>query len=278
MLLYGSDKTASLLETAIEERPAAIQLFGREPDLIAEAIRRISGEHAGDGSIAAFDINFGCPAPKITGNGEGSALMLEPELIGRIVEAAAKASSVPLTVKIRKGFDADHINAVEVAKIAEDNGAAMITVHGRTREERYMGHADWSCTAAVKAAVKVPVIGNGDILSGADALRMFKQTGCDGLMVGRGALGNPWIFREIEAALLGEDYTPPTQKERVEVAIRHAHMTVAQKGPHGVIELRKHLVKYITGKREAGAMRAKLNLAKTLEEIEEILLDTIAAR
>ena len=275
-LLYGSAKTAELLQTAPEERPVVMQLFGREPRLVAEAARRIADEHGP--ALAAIDLNFGCPAPKITGNGEGSALMLEPALCGRLVEAVSAACSVPVSVKIRKGFDHKHENAVEVARICEESGACMVSVHGRTREQRYTGHADWNCVAAVKAAVRIPVIGNGDVCSGADAVRLKALSGCDGLMIGRAALGNPWIFSEVRAALAGEPYTPPDAETRMRLAIRHARMTVEAKGPHGVIELRKHLARYISGKREAAALRARLNTAKTLGQIEEILLDTCEKR
>lgn len=280
-LLYGSDKTAMLLKTAPEERPVVVQLFGREPALLAEAARRICAEYNPAGErpgVAAIDLNFGCPAPKITGNGEGSALLLEPELCKTIVSAVAVAVDVPVTVKLRKGFDAAHINAVEIARICEDSGAALITVHGRTTEQRYTGHSDWDCVAAVKAAISVPVIGNGDVCSGADARRMLERTGCDGLMIGRGALGNPWIFAEIKAALAGGAYTPPDMHARMNLALRHARMTVEEKGDYGIIELRKHLARYISGRREAAALRARLNSAKTLEQIEEILLDTCGAR
>lgn len=275
-LLYGSMKTADLLQTAPQERPVVMQLFGREPERMAEAARRIVDEHGP--ALAAIDLNFGCPAPKITGNGEGSALMLEPVLCGQIVEAVAAACSVPVSVKIRKGFDHAHENAAEVARICEESGACMVSVHGRTREQRYTGHADWNCVAEVKATVHIPVIGNGDVCSGADAVRFHTLSGCDGLMVGRAALGNPWIFAEIRAALAGEPYAPPDAQTRMRLAIRHAHMTVEAKGPYGVIELRKHLARYISGKREAASLRARLNTAKTLEQIEEILLDTCDAR
>ena len=275
-LLYGSDRTAQLLRTAPAEGAVVMQLFGREPALLAEAARRIEGEHGA--ALAAIDLNFGCPAPKIAGNGEGSALLLEPALCGRIVAAVAAAVRVPVTVKLRKGYDAAHVNAVEVARICEGEGASLVTVHGRTREQRYTGHADWACIAAVAAAVSVPVVGNGDVRSGADALRLLRETGCAGVMVGRGALGNPWIFAEIRAALSGRPYTPPDDAARMQMALRHARMTVEDKGAHGVIELRKHLARYLSGRRDAAALRARLNTASTLGQIEEILLDTCGAR
>lgn len=275
-LLHGSERTAALLFTLPAEGPVSMQLFGREPAVLAEAARRIEGEH-GD-ALAAIDLNFGCPAPKITGNGEGSALMREPALCGRIVAAVAAAVRVPVTVKLRKGFDAAHNNAVEVARICEEAGAAMITVHGRTREQRYAGQADWDCVAAVAAQVRVPVVGNGDVASGTDALRRLRQSGCAGVMVGRAALGNPWIFAEIRAALTGAAYTPPDGAARMALALRHARMTVETKGEHGVIELRKHLARYVAGRREAAALRVRLQTARTFGQIEQILLDTCGAQ
>ncbi len=225
-----------------------------------------------------LDLNFGCPAPKITGNGEGSALMRAPALCGRIVAAVAAAVRVPVTAKLRKGFDAAHENAVEVARICADSGAAMLTVHGRTREQRYGGLADWGCVAAVAAAVRVPVIGNGDIASGEQALRRLSESGCAGVMVGRAALGNPWIFAEIRAALSGAAYMPPDEAARTAMALRHARMAAAYGGERALIELRKHLARYVGGRRAAASLRARLQTARTLGQIEEILLDTRTAQ
>ena len=265
--------TVSLTRRDPRETRLGLQLFGREPDLIARAAAELS-----DKGFAFIDLNMGCPAPKITGNGEGSALMREPALCGRIVAAVAAAVRVPVTAKLRKGFDAAHENAVEVARICADSGAAMLTVHGRTREQRYGGLADWGCVAAVAAAVRVPVIGNGDIASGVQALRRLSESGCAGVMVGRAALGNPWIFAEIRAALSGEAYTPPDEAARTAMALRHARMAAAYGGERALIELRKHLARYVGGRRAAASLRARLQTARTLGQIEEILLDTRTAQ
>lgn len=275
-LLFGSARTGALLDTLPGEGRVTVQLFGRDPAALAEAARRIEGERGA--ALEAIDLNFGCPAPKITGNGEGSALMREPALCGRIVAAVAAAVCVPVTAKLRKGFDAAHENAVEVARICADSGAAMLTVHGRTREQRYGGLADWGCVAAVAAAVRVPVIGNGDIASGAQALRRLSESGCAGVMVGRAALGNPWIFAEIRAALSGAAYTPPDEAARTAMALRHARMAAAYGGERALIELRKHLARYVGGRRAAASLRARLQTARTLGQIEEILLDTRTAQ
>ena len=271
-LFMGSKKTAELLETAEEERPVIVQIFGHEPDIMADMAKRIR-DRMGD-AMFALDINMGCPAPKITGNGEGSALMRDPILVGQIVEAVAKAIPLPVTVKIRKGFDAEHCNAPEIARIAEESGAAAITVHGRTREQMYSGTADYQAIAAVREAIRIPLIGNGDVTDAKSALRMIKETGCDGIMIGRGALGNPWVFEEIRAALNGEAYVPPDQRTRIETAIRHAEMTVAHKGQQGVLELRKHIIWYLRGVRGASQLRTKLQSAQNIEEMAQILLDT----
>ncbi|MEA5058523.1 MAG: tRNA dihydrouridine synthase DusB [Candidatus Pelethousia sp.] len=268
-LYYGGPGSASLLETAPVERPCGVQLFGRDPALMAEIVRRLCGENTGE--LALIDINMGCPAPKITGNGEGSALMLEPALAGRIIAAVVQASDLPVTVKFRKGFDAAHINALAFARMAEENGAAMVAIHGRTRAQMYSGKADWDCIAEVKTALSIPVIGNGDVFTGADALAMRAHTGCDGIMVARGAQGNPFIFREIKAALKGEPYAPPTERERLDMAMEHLRRAVAHKGPRAVIEMRKHVAWYLKGVRGAAALRAKVNAACTPEEMFAIL-------
>ena len=268
-LYYGSERTASLLAASPLERPYGVQLFGAEPEIVAGMAKRLADEaHPG---LALIDLNMGCPARKITGNGEGSALMLDLPRAARIIESAAKASSLPITVKFRKGFDAAHINAVAFARMAEESGAAMLTVHGRTREQMYSGKADWDSIAAVKAAVSIPVIGNGDVFSGQDALALREHTGCDGIMVARGAEGNPFIFREIKAALAGEPYVPPTSAERIDTALAHAQRLVECRGARAVIEMRKHVAWYLSGMRGASALRAQVNGIGSLAELEAML-------
>lgn len=268
-LYYGGPGSAALLETAPAERPCGVQLFGREPKLMAEVARRLCEGNRGE--LALIDINMGCPAPKITGNGEGSALMLEPALAGRIIEAVVKAGSLPVTVKFRKGFDENHVNALEFARMAEGSGAAMVALHGRTRTQMYGGKADWDIIAAVKASLSIPVIGNGDVFSGADALAMRAHTGCDGIMIGRGAQGNPFIFREIKAALKGQPYTPPSERERLDMAMEHIRRAVAHKGARAVVEMRKHAAWYLRGVRGAAALRVLVNAASTPEEMLALL-------
>lgn len=268
-LYYGSERTASLLAAFPLERPYGVQLFGAEPEIVAEMAKRLADEaHPG---LALIDLNMGCPARKITGNGEGSALMLDLPRAARIIESAAKSSSLPITVKFRKGFDAAHINAVAFARMAEESGAAMLTVHGRTREQMYSGKADWDIIAAVKTAVSIPVIGNGDVFSGQDALALRAHTGCDGIMVARGAEGNPFIFREIQAALAGKPYAPPTNAERIDTALAHARRLVECRGARAVIEMRKHVAWYLSGMRGASALRAQVNAIGSLAELESML-------
>lgn len=268
-LYYGSERTASLLAASPLERPYGVQLFGAEPEIVAGMAKRLADEaHPG---LALIDLNMGCPARKITGNGEGSALMLDLPRAARIIESAAKSSSLPITVKFRKGFDAAHINAVAFARMAEESGAAMLTVHGRTREQMYSGKADWDIIAAVKTAVSIPVIGNGDVFSGQDALALRAHTGCDGIMVARGAEGNPFIFREIHAALAGKPYAPPTNAERIDTALAHARRLVECRGARAVIEMRKHVAWYLSGMRGASALRAQVNAIGSLAELESML-------
>ena len=269
-LLYGSVRTAEYLRLGDEEKQIAVQLFGHEPDVLAAAAKRVNAE-LGE-RLCCLDLNMGCPAPKITGNGDGSALLQNPALAGRIVEAVAAASRAPVTVKFRKGFDAEENVAVPFAKALEQSGAAALVVHPRTRAQQYSGSADWSVIGAVKAAVSVPVIGNGDITGGESALRMLRETGCDGWMIGRGALGNPWIFEEIRAALSGTPYTPPTDRERYETAILHAERITAEKGAHGLIELRKHIPYYIKGTRRAKELRQQINAVQSVDELKRLLL------
>ena len=274
MFSGGQNRNArSLLERLNGEGTAALQLFGREPEYIAAAVRDLA-----DAGFEFYDLNFGCPAPKITGNGEGSALMREPELIGRIVRAAVDAAGKkPVTVKIRAGWDETCVNAPEVAQICEQAGAAAIAVHGRTRMQQYSGKADWSVIRQVKARVSVPVFGNGDVASGADALRMLDATGCDAVLVARAAEGNPWIFREIAAALEGRACPPPTGRERVETALRHFDLETRLHGERGgMLEMRKHIAWYVAGMRGAARFREQINALADAEDVRRALIDFAA--
>ena len=270
-LTFGNVKTASYLAIGDDEDRIAVQLFGHEPDRMAEAVKIVS-DHLGP-CLSCIDVNMGCPAQKIVSNGDGSALMRTPALAGQIVEAVKKVSPVPVTVKFRKGWDED--TCVSFAKVLESAGAGALCLHPRTRAQRYGGTADRSAIGAVKAAVSIPVIGNGDITDGESAVSMLRETGCDGVMIGRAALGRPWIFREVKAAIAEEPYTPPTVSERLEVAIRHAERIEQEKGPHGLVELRKHLPRYLHGIRGSAALRTKLNEAKNASEIRAFLLDSL---
>ena len=249
-----------------EEGAVSLQLFGSDPDIVSEMAKRIEERH-----FAVLDLNMGCPVPKVVNNGEGSALMKDPLLAGRIVEKTAKAIQKPLTVKIRKGFDDDHVNAVEMAHILQESGAAAVAVHGRTREQYYSGQADWDIIAQVKAAVKIPVIGNGDITDGESALRLLKKTGCDGVMIGRGAQGNPWVFREVTAALEGREIPPrPTRQELYDMIARHAQLAAQYKGEYITVrEMRKHLAWYTTGLPHAAALRRQINNIETMDGLLE---------
>lgn len=245
------------------EGPAGLQLFGSEPEYIAEAARRLA--HAG---FQFFDLNFGCPAPKITGNGEGSAMMRDPVRLGAVVRALADATSLPVTVKIRAGWDAAHVNATQIARICEDNGARAVAVHARTREQQYAGKADWRIIRDVKRAVSVPVFGNGDVRSGADALRMLEETGCDAVIVGRAAQGNPWIFREIAAAMRGRTAPPPTPEERMAMAARHFRLEAQLYGEKlAVLQMRKHIAWYAHGMKGASRFRERINQLTTAEAV-----------
>ena len=266
-VLYNNKNTESLLAIHPDEECVSLQLFGSDPAIMAEIAKRIE-----ERPFKILDINMGCPVPKIVNNHEGSALMKNPELVYDIVRAISEAISKPVTVKIRKGFDEDHINAVEVARAAEAGGAKAVAVHGRTREQYYSGAADWSIIKAVKEAVSIPVIGNGDIKCGADARRMLEETGCDGVMVGRAAEGNPFIFREITAFMEGREYTAPTLKEIKETVLLHADMQLEYKGEFiGIREMRKHLSWYLKGFEGASALRKRINEMETFEELKEII-------
>ena len=263
----GDRKSKILMSVHEKERPMAVQLFGSDPKIMADAAIRVEEENPD-----FIDINMGCPAPKVAGNGGGSALLKDPPLAEQIVKAVVKATHLPVTVKIRSGWDEDSINAVEMAKILEDSGADAICVHGRTREQMYRPGVSLEQIAAVKAAVKIPVIGNGDIYTAADALHMREVTGCDGWMIARGAMGNPWLFAEITAALDGTVYTPPTLCERLSLAREHMHAMMAEKGEKvGFSESKKQMAWYIHGVPGAATARGKLMLCTTAEEAEEVL-------
>ena len=266
-LFYKSKNTRALLMSEPEERPMAVQLVGSEPELMAEMAASIEEE------FDWIDVNMGCPVPKVVNNGEGSALMKNPSLVSQIVEAMAKKLKKPLTVKIRAGFDDSCRNAVEIAKRIEAAGAAAVAVHGRTREQYYSGKADWTIIRQVKDAVSIPVIGNGDIFCAADALRMTEETGCDGVMVARGAKGNPWLFREIRALFSGETIPErPTYSEIREMILRHARLQLRYKGEYtGMREMRKHLAWYTTGCPHASALRGRANAVETMEDLERLV-------
>lgn len=271
----GKNRNAcDLLKRLPGEGVAGLQLFGSEPEFIAEAARMLE-----DRGFEFFDLNFGCPAPKITGNGEGSAMMRTPERIGAVVKALVNATRQPVTAKIRAGWDADSINAVEVARICEDSGAQAIVVHARTRAQQYAGVADWRVIGEVKRAVKVPVFGNGDVRSGADAVRMMDETGCDAVIVGRAAQGNPWVFADIAAALRGESWTPPTPRQRVAVALRHYELEIGLYGEKlALLEMRKHIAWYVHGMRGASRFRDAINTMTSAGEVMRALEDFMAAQ
>ncbi|MDR1209981.1 MAG: tRNA dihydrouridine synthase DusB [Clostridiales bacterium] len=262
-LVYGNAATKRLLAFSPDERPVAAQLFGREPDVIAEAVRRVQ-----DMGFGLIDINMGCPAPKITRNGEGSALMAEPGLVGRIVRAVSGAARLPVTIKIRKGC-AGSDNAAEIARIAEDNGAAAVTVHGRTREQGYSGKADWGVVAAVKRAVSIPVAGNGDVASPEDAARMLARTGADAVMIGRAAHGDPWIFRRVSEYLkTGRLPPPPDAAERLDVFSRHLRGLTEFYGEYTAVRrMRGHFCQYARGIPGVSAIRVRAARAERPEEL-----------
>lgn len=268
-LYYNDKKTASLMDMT-GENPCAIQIFGSEPEIMAEIIPKVM-EFKPD----IIDINMGCPAPKIVNNGDGSALMKMPELMGKIMRAVTDASPVPVTAKIRKGWDED--NSLLCAKILEDNGASAVAVHGRTREEFYGGKADWGVITRIKQELKIPVIGNGDIFSAEDAIRMFEQTGCDGVMVARGAQGNPWLFKEInELIKTGEVKTAPQPQERLRVALEHISRLIEDKGEsRGIKEARKHLAWYIKGLKGATQIRTEIFKISDFATMSRILTNYI---
>lgn len=267
-IFFGNKNTEELLNIHPEEGPVSLQLFGSDPKIVSEMAKRIE-----ERPFAVLDINMGCPVPKIVNNGEGSALMREPKLAGEIIAATVKAIDKPVTVKIRKGFDADHVNAVELAKTAEEAGAAAVAVHGRTREQFYSGEADWEIIARVKEAVSIPVIGNGDVTDGEAAERLLTQTGCDGVMIGRAARGNPWLFRQVIAWLQDRQRLPaPAMEEKKKMILRHAALQMEVKGEYtGVREMRKHLSWYTAGMPNSARLRQSVNQAESFEEMKRLV-------
>ena len=265
---YNNQNTKALLEIHPEEEPVSLQLFGSDPNVISEIAKRIE-----ELPFSILDINMGCPVPKIVKNGEGSALMNQPKLVHEIVRKTAKAIQKPVTVKIRKGFNDESINAVEIAKIIEDAGGAAVAVHGRTREQYYSGKADWDIIRQVKEAVKIPVIGNGDVVSGESALAMMTETGCDGVMIGRGAQGNPWIFSQlIEYEKTGVMPKRPSSQELKKMMLRHARLQIEYKGEYlGVREMRKHVGWYLKGVHGATAIRREVNTITEIAKLKEVL-------
>ena len=258
-----------LLEVHPEETNTACQLFGREPSVMAEATQRVTALNR----FQSIDINMGCPARKVVHSGEGSALLLKPDLAYRIMEAVKNSTHLPVTVKTRLGYDEDSMNAVELGKAAQSLGLRWLCIHGRTRQQQYSGKADYAAIARVREQLTIPVIANGDIFAGEDAARILQETGCESLMIGRGAIGNPWLFRDAAAAIAGEAAEPVSLQERVETALLHARWMVDYKGERlGVMEMRKHIGHYIGGLRGASTLRRELNMAKTLEELNNLLL------
>ena len=274
---YKDKKTFALCNLYEDEMPCALQLFGSEPSVVAEAAGMLCCGFGGAVAPTAIDINMGCPVPKIVGNGEGSALMKNPSLAYDILRATVKASSVPVTVKIRAGFDESNKNACELALAAEEAGCALVCVHGRTKTQMYSGKADRSIIADVKKSVHIPVVANGDVCDAQSCLDMISQTGCDGVAIGRGAIGNPFVFAEITAALEGREYTPPTQKEKIELALRQLRLAIEDKGERvATAESRKQIAEYVKGMAGAAAVRACVNAATSYEQIEQILYSVVS--
>lgn len=267
---FHNKNTEALLETAPQERPVSLQLFGSDPDIISEMAAYIE-----ERPFDILDINMGCPVPKVAGNGEGSALMRNPKLVEEIISKTASRIKKPVTVKIRKGFNEQEVNAVEIARIAEASGAAAVAVHGRTREQYYSGTADWDIIRQVKEAVKIPVIGNGDVTSPQKAKQLLDETGCDGVMVGRAAQGNPWIFKEITHYLATGELLPRPEKAEVrDMMLRHARMQIEYKGEYiGMREMRKHVSWYTAGYPNSAKLRGVINAVESYEELEALLME-----
>lgn len=272
-ILYKNRNTEELLQIEEKERPVSLQLFGSDPDVISEMAKRIE-----ERPFDILDINMGCPVPKVVNNGDGSALMKNPLLAGKIIEKTVKAIKKPVTVKIRKGFDEAHINAVELAHIAEESGASAVAVHGRTREQYYSGKADWEIIRKVKEAVGIPVIGNGDLTCGADVAAMEELTGCDGFMIARGAQGNPWIFKQILSYMeTGKEMEKPDFKEMTDMLLRHAGLLLEYKGEYtGIREMRKHASWYTAGYPNSSKLRGKINEVENFGQLKALFQEVLS--
>ena len=272
-IYYHNKNTESLLEIHPDEGPVSLQLFGSDADIMSEMAKKIEGR-----PFSVLDVNMGCPVPKVVNNHEGSALMKEPKLVAEIVSKLVKAVNKPVTVKIRKGFDDEHVNAVEIAKIAQECGAAAVAVHGRTRQQYYLGEADWEIIAAVKDALSIPVIGNGDVTDEESAQRMFEKTGCDAIMIGRAARGNPFLFKQLSTYFeTGKKCKKPSPQEVCETILRHADLQMKYKGEYTAVrEMRKHIAWYSTGFKNSARLRAKINEMESMDDLMETVSELFA--
>lgn len=272
-ILYKNKNTEELLSIDEREHPVSLQLFGSDPDIMAQIAHQIE-----ERPFDILDINMGCPVPKVVNNGDGSALMKNPILAGKIIEKTVNTVKKPVTVKIRKGFDDEHINAVEMAHIAEESGAAAIAVHGRTREQYYSGNADWEIIRKVKEAVSIPVIGNGDLTCAKDVEKMAEETGCDGFMIGRGVQGNPWLFHQILHYFeTGEELKKPSFEEVTQMLLRHAAMQLEFKGEYtGIREIRKHAAWYTAGYKNSSKLRGRINEVENYEQLKALFEEALS--